>query len=90
MTSLRELRNILKALPLTDAQLKMCRQAAAPLPSVDRALFFAAIATLFRGCHDVGDGQLNRALRQLQHAHLRAPQLPEGGATFETHWYDRR
>jgi hypothetical protein len=89
MTTLRELRTILKALPLTDAQLKTCRQAAAPLQQVDRPLFFAAIATLFRGHDEIGDGQLHQVLRQLQHAHLRAPQLSETGAGFELNWYDR-
>jgi hypothetical protein len=50
---------------LTDAQFTSLMDAAAQLHRIDRDLFLRAVAERFAGCHDIGDGEFARGLREL-------------------------
>jgi hypothetical protein len=56
---------------LSEGHQRAVIQAAQPLPPVRREVFYAAVAHLFQGRADVGDGELFRTLRELQREHLR-------------------
>ena len=58
---------------LTAAQEIAVIHVARPLQGHERAAFMAALETLFAGRNDVGDGELGRALRDLQRKHFRPP-----------------
>jgi hypothetical protein len=51
---------------LTDAQATAIVHATRPLQATERAAFLAALEVIFAGRSDVGDGELGRALRDLQ------------------------
>ena len=87
MTSLRALRTAFKALALSNPQLRMLMQAAAPMNVHDRAAFLNAVAVYFRGRQEVGDGELGRAIRQLQCEHYRPPEPPTGACAFDLAWH---
>jgi hypothetical protein len=60
-------------LALTDSQMSAVTSAAAPLHPRDRGRFREAVAARFNGCDQVGDGELGRALRELQREFLNPP-----------------
>jgi hypothetical protein len=53
-------------LALTDGQMSAVTDAAAPLHPRDRGTFRQAVAARFTDRDQVGDGELGRALRELQ------------------------
>lgn len=63
----------LRPLSLTDEQFIAVCNAAQPLQPVDRSAFLSAIAYFFVGRSEVGDGELGRAIRELQLGYFKAP-----------------
>jgi hypothetical protein len=75
------------ALSFTDAQMQMIRDASLPLDRFIRSAFLESVAVYFRGQTEVGDGELSRCLRELQHGFLNYPRTNRGarshyGGTF--------
>jgi hypothetical protein len=60
-------------LSFSDEQLNQIFVAAGRLTAAERSAFLESVAFHFRGRVTVGDGELFRALRQLQHEHLSPP-----------------
>ena len=60
-------------LALSDAQLKMVMDAAAPLYPNDRSKFLEDVADLLRGRASLGDGEIHRVIRDAQRRHWHAP-----------------
>jgi hypothetical protein len=58
---------------LTEQQLLAIIHAARPLQSNERTAFLAGLEVLFAGRHEIGDGELNCMLRDLQRKHFRPP-----------------
>jgi hypothetical protein len=54
-----------KPLALSDEQLTALMQTTAQLHAVDRDPFLNALAALFGGRSEIGDGEFNRGLRML-------------------------
>ena len=61
--------------------IECCRAAAARR----RAAFLAAVAVYLRTM--IGDGELGRAIRELQKEHYRNPTPPEGACAFDLAWH---
>jgi hypothetical protein len=61
---------------LSDDQLSAIMRASQPLEPFERSAFLAALATLFQGRSEIGDGELFRSIKQLQREHFRPP-VPE-------------
>jgi hypothetical protein len=57
----------------TDEQLNQIFVAAGPLPAAERGAFLESVAFYFRDRVTVGDGELFRALRELQHEFMEPP-----------------
>ena len=53
-------------LGFTDGQMSAVTSAAAPLHPRDRSTFVEAVAARFVNRDEIGDGELGRALRELQ------------------------
>jgi hypothetical protein len=62
-----------RPLSLTDSQFVAVCNAAQPLQPIDRSAFLASIAAFFAGRSEVGDGELGRCIRELQHCYFKAP-----------------
>jgi hypothetical protein len=60
-------------LRLTDSQLTAIWAASAPLAPQDRDPFVRAVAQALQECRDPGDGDVHRAIRELQRRHFDAP-----------------
>jgi hypothetical protein len=60
---------------LTDQQFADIMRAAQPLQAADREAFLRAVADRLRDVADLGDGQVARVCRELQHEFLHPPQL---------------
>ena len=60
-------------LALTGTQMTAVLNAARPLSPSQRSAFLAALAIQFSGRSEVGDGELGRALRELQREHFDPP-----------------
>jgi hypothetical protein len=58
---------------LTDAQTTAIVHATRPLQGHERAAFLAAPEALLADRTEIGDGELHRALRDLQRKHFRPP-----------------
>ena len=70
---------------LTDAQTDAITFATRPLQPSERAAFLAALVALFADRNEIGDGELGRALRDLQREHFRPPTGAEAGM-MGTRW----
>jgi hypothetical protein len=66
-------------LALSDAQLDAIMLACRPMQPQERQAFLAALGVLFQGREEIGDGELGRALRQLQREIFRPPTDTETG-----------
>ena len=64
-------------LKLTDLQLDAGIRAAQPLTPPKRNEFLRELATALAGQHEVGDGQLFRAIREIQRRHFDPPRLDQ-------------
>jgi Flp pilus assembly protein TadD len=64
---------------LTDAQELAVIHATRPLQARERAAFLAALEALLAGRNEIRDGELGRALRELQREHFRPPTDAETG-----------
>jgi len=62
---------------LTEPQTIAIIHATRPLQPEERSAFLAALTTWLADRADVGDGELGRALRDLQHEHFKAPSAAE-------------
>ena len=62
-----------KPISLSDEQMNALFAAAQPLLPRDRSTFLASVAARFSGRTEVGDGELGRAIRELQHDYFKAP-----------------
>jgi hypothetical protein len=62
----------------TDDQLRAIQSAATPLDRFIRSAFLESVAVYFRGRDSVGDGELGRALRELQREFLAPPRTMKG------------
>ena len=60
-------------LAFTDDQMSAMTSAAAPLHPRDRSTFVEAVAARFTNRDEIGDGELGRALRELQREFLNPP-----------------
>ena len=60
-------------LGFTDGQMFAVTSAAAPLHPRDRSTFVEAVAARFVNRDEIGDGELGRALRELQREFLKSP-----------------
>jgi hypothetical protein len=67
-------------LRLTDAQLSAIWSAAAPLAPQDRDPFVRAVGQVLQERREVGDGDVHRAIRELQRRHFDPPDLTDGRA----------
>jgi hypothetical protein len=63
---------------LSDSELDAVMAAARSLPVERRDAFLQDVATLLRGCGEVGPGTVHRAIEQAQRAHFDPPQLAAG------------
>ena len=70
---------------LTDAQTDAIIHATRPLQPSERAAFLAALVALFADRNEIGDGELGRALRDLQQQHFRPPTATETGMMGTRH-----
>jgi hypothetical protein len=66
-------------LSLTDAQLGAVTNAARHLDPHQRSALLAALPYIFAGKSEIGDGELARALRELQREQLRSAQASQSG-----------
>jgi hypothetical protein len=62
-----------RPISLSDEQLTSLMAAAQPLAPADRDPFLRAIAARFYGHSQIGDGELGRAIRDLQRDYFKAP-----------------
>jgi hypothetical protein len=62
-------------LSLTDAQLDQVTNATRPMEPHQRSALLAALPYVFAGRSEIGDGELARALRDLQREHFVPPRL---------------
>jgi hypothetical protein len=62
-----------RPISLSDDQLTAVMRAAAPLQPYDREAFLVAVATMFGGREAIGDGELGRAIRELQRLYFKPP-----------------
>lgn len=62
---------------ITEQQSLAIINAARPLQPAERTAFTNALAALLAGRHEMGDGELFRALRDLQRKHLKPPTKAE-------------
>ena len=60
-------------LGFTDGQMSAVTSTAAPLHPRDRSTFVEAVAARFANRDEIGDGELGRALRELQREFMNAP-----------------
>jgi hypothetical protein len=60
-------------LAFTDSQWEAVQNASRPLSPFQRSAFVAALGHMFYGRAEIGDRELHRALRELQHEHLSPP-----------------
>ena len=58
---------------LTEQQLLAITHATGPLQPKERTALLTELEVLFAGRHNIGDGELNRMLRDLQRKHFRPP-----------------
>ena len=58
---------------ITEPQTLAIINATRPLQPQERVSFMMALETLLAGRHEIGDGELFRALRDLQRKYLRPP-----------------
>jgi hypothetical protein len=65
-------------LSFTDDQLKAIQTAATPIDRFMRGPFLESVAAYFYGRDTVGDGELGRALRELQREYLNPPRTMKG------------
>jgi hypothetical protein len=65
----------LRPISWSDDQLSAVMRASQPLEPYERSAFLSALATLFQGRSEVGDGELFRSIKQLQREHFRPPAL---------------
>jgi hypothetical protein len=65
----------LQPISLSDGQLSAIMRASQPLEPAQRSTFLSALATLFQGRSQIGDGELERVLRELQREHFRPPKV---------------
>ena len=70
---------------LTDAQQTAIIRATRPLQPAERAAFLAALVALFADRNEIGDGELGRALRDLQREHFQPPTATETGMMGTRH-----
>ena len=71
------------SLALTDAQLTAITNVVRPLPPDERSAFMAQLfEQLIHHRHDVGDGELHRLVRDLQHRYFTPPSTEESGARW--------
>jgi hypothetical protein len=70
---------------LTDKQTDAIIHATRPLQPSERAAFLAALVALFADRNEIGDGELGRALRDLQQQHFRPPTATETGMMGTRH-----
>ena len=71
---------------ITDAQTSAITHATRPLQPSERAAFLEALETLLAGHDEIGDGELGRALRDLQRQHFHPPTDEEAGM-LGTRWH---
>jgi hypothetical protein len=62
-------------IPLTDEQLDAIFRAARPLPVADRDAFLQDVAAALQGRSELGDGDVYRAIADVQRRHHDPPQL---------------
>jgi hypothetical protein len=60
-------------LALSDSQITAIWSASRPMQPQEREAFLGALGAVFQGRDSVGDGELYRAIRELQRTHFRAP-----------------
>ena len=72
-----------RALALSDEQMTALIQASQPLQPHDRSAFLTELAARFEGREDVGDGELFRAVAELQRQFFTAPQPNEQRAPHQ-------
>jgi hypothetical protein len=65
---------------LTDDQMTALFDAATPLAPHDRSAFLRSVAAYFSGRETVGDGELHRAIAELQRDYFKAPSFNENRA----------
>ena len=58
---------------ITESQTLAIINATRPLQPQERVSFMTALETLLAGRHEIGDGELRRALCELQKKHFRPP-----------------
>jgi hypothetical protein len=68
-------------LSLSDQQMDALTSACRPLQPQERVALMGALHVRFQGRSEVGDGELGRALRDLQRQHFRPPQLRHSSRT---------
>ena len=73
-------------LALTDSQIDIVMNAAAPLLPQDRSRFLEDVGAALAAVSDLGDGIVARTCREIQRRHFRAPDLSHnhGPATLRT------
>jgi hypothetical protein len=57
--------------------------ASAPLMPPDRSAFLSSVAHYFAGRTEIGDGELHRAIAELQREYFRAPSMNEQRAPHQ-------
>ena len=72
-------------LALSDEQLDAITSATRPLQPQERQAFLAALGIMFQGRDEIGDGELARALRDVQREHFRPPTETEVGRKVARH-----
>jgi hypothetical protein len=72
-----------QTLPLSDQQVQAVTNVTRPLQAWERSAFLQALAQLFAGRSEVGDGELGRALRELQREHFTPPLLHSPGPSHK-------
>ena len=72
-----------QTLPLSDQQLQAVTNVTSPLQAWERSPFLQALGQLFAGRSEVGDGELGRALRELQREHFTPSLLHSPGPSHK-------
>ena len=62
---------------LSDQQLEAVFAATRPLQPPEREAFLTALAVLYAGRSEIGDGELFRSIRELQREHFKPPAVEE-------------
>jgi hypothetical protein len=72
-------------LAFTDSQLDAIFNAGRPLQPQEQQAFLAALGAMFQGRSEIGDGELGRAIRDLQREHFRPPTETETARRVARH-----